>query len=220
MENNLRYADTGGVRKACSPRRVLVPLVSVLLALLPALNASAWRILYAEQFYKLYHEHLYHYPDDTMEDIYYLEQALKADFANPLYALAPVKDKTEWERYRDLFTMHVNLKLIAAYLTLGSKYDKQNAYFYNYPWKQQNLDSLALAEKAYRVAYGYWAKAKESSQKAWALRDVHLEAIEEWEDENFRIQDGDLDYQDTIDRTLAHLAAVRDQFQKMGPGTY
>ena len=220
MENNLGVADNRGVRKAACTRRVLIPLLSLLLLLLPVLDASAWRILYAEQYYKLYHEHLYHYPDDTMEDIYYLEQALKADFANPLYALAPIKDKTEWERYRALFSMHVNLKLIAAYLTLGSKYDKMNAYFYNYPWKQQNLDSLALAEKAYRVAYGYWARAQEWSQKAWALRDVHLEAIEEWEDENFRIQNGDLDYKDTIDRTLAHLASVRDQFQKMGPGTY
>ncbi len=63
---------------------------------------SAWRILYAEEYYQLYHEHLHHYPDDTMEDISYLETALKADFANPLYALTPIKDKTEWERYRAL----------------------------------------------------------------------------------------------------------------------
>ena len=218
MENNLRGADNGSVSRSPLAARLLC--VSVALFLVPALGASAWRILYAEQYYKLYHEHLYHYPDDTMEDIFYLEQALKADFVNPLYALTPIHNTTEWERYRDLFSMHVNLKLIASYLTLGTKYDKMNAYFYNYPWKQQNLESLTLAEKAYRVAYGYWAKAKEWSQKAWALRDVHLEAIEEWEDENFRIQNGDLDYQDTIDRTLAHLAAVRDQFQKMGPGTY
>ena len=215
MENNLRIADKRGVRKA-----PFVALVSLVMFLLPALGVSAWRIMYAEQYYKLYHEHLYHYPDDTMEDIFYLEQALKADFANPLYALAPIKDKTEWQRYRDLFTMHVNLKLIAAYLTLGSKYDKMTAYFYNYPWKKQNLESLATAEQVYRVAYGYWAKAKEWSSKAWALRDVHLDAIEEWEDENFRIQTGDLDYQDTIDRQLARLAKVRADFQGMGPGTY
>ncbi len=222
MENNLGPADKSGVNEARAAWLfpVFLLVMACLLITIPAPRASAWRILYAEQYYKLYHEHLYHYPDDTMEDIYYLEQALKADFANPLYALTPIKDKVEWERYRDLFTMHVNLKLIACYLTLGSKYDKMNAYFYNYPWKQQNLDSLALAEKAYRVAYGYWAKAQEWSLKAWSLRDVHLEAIEEWEDENFRIQNGDLDYKDTIDRTLAHLAAVRDQFQKMGPGTY
>ena len=194
----------------------LIPL----LLLIPALNVSAWRILYAEEYYKLYHEHLHHYPDDTMEDISYLETALKADFANPLYALAPIKDKTEWQRYRYLFTMHVNLKLIASYLTLGNKYDKMVAYFYNYPWKRQNLDSLNTAEQVYRVAYGYWAKAKEWSARAWAMRDIHLDAIEEWQDESFRIETGDLNYQETIDSQLARLAKVRSDFQNMDQSTY
>jgi hypothetical protein len=211
MENNRRNADIRGVRKAW-----LIPL----LLIVPILNVSAWRILYAEEYYKLYHEHLHHYPDDTMEDIYYLEAALKADFVNPLYAMAPIKDKTEWERYRDLFTMHLNLKLIASYLTLGNKYDKMVAYFYNYPWKRQNLESLNTAEQVYKVAYGYWTKAKEWSAKAWAMRDVHLDAIEEWEDENFRIETGDLDYQETIDAQLARLSKVRADFQKMDTTTY
>ncbi|MGA2977677.1 MAG: hypothetical protein ABSF77_20445 [Spirochaetia bacterium] len=195
-------------------------LLMVFLLLLPALTASAWRILYAEEYYQLYHEHLHHYPDDTMEDIFYLQEALQSDFANPLYALAPIKDKTEWERYRYLFSMHVNLKLVYSYLTLGSKYDKQAAYFYNYPWKQQNLDSLNTAEQLYKTASTYWTKAREWSAKAWAMRGVPLDKIDEWEDENFRIETGDLDYQDTIDRTLAHLSKVRADFQAMGPGTY
>ena len=194
----------------------LIPL----LLLIPTLSVSAWRILYAEEYYKLYHEHLHHYPDDTMEDIYYLETALKADFANPLYALAPIKDKTEWARYRYLFTMHVNLKLIASYLTLGNKYDKMVAYFYNYPWKRQNLESLNTAEQVYKVAYGYWTKAKEWSARAWAMRDVHLDAIEEWQDESYRIETGDLNYQDTIDAQLARLSKVRADFQKMDQSTY
>jgi hypothetical protein len=191
-----------------------------LLLVIPLLSLSAWRILYAEEYYKLYHEHLHHYPDDTMEDIFYLETALKSDFANPLYALTPIRDKTEWERYRDLFSMHLNLKLIAAYLTLGNKYDKMAAYFYNAPWKRQNLESLNTAEQVYRVAYGYWTKAKEWSAKAWALRDVHLDAIENWQDENYRIETGDLDYQETIDLQLSRLAKVRADFQKMDRNTY
>jgi hypothetical protein len=211
MENYLRIADTLSVRR--------VILIAALLVI-PVLSASAWRILYAEEYYKLYHEHLHHYPDDTMEDIFYLETALKSDFVNPLYALAPITNTTEWQRYRALFSMHVNLKLISSYLTLGQKYDKMAAYFFNYPWKQQNLDSLKTAEQVYKGAYGYWTKAQEWSAKAWALRDVHLDAIEEWEDENYRIQTGDLDYKDIIDSQLARLARVRDQFQKMGPGTY
>jgi hypothetical protein len=192
----------------------------LLLLCVPLLTVSAWRIMYAEQYYKLYHEHLYHYPDDTMEDIYYLESALKADFANPLYALAPIKDTTEWERYRDLFSMHVSLKLIYSFLTLGSKYDKMTAFFYNYPWKRQNLESLDKAEQAYKAAYGWWQKAKEWSAKAWAMRGTHLDHIEEWETENFRVETGDLDYQAIIDAQLARLAKVRADFQKMDKSTY
>ena len=211
MENNRGNADNRGVRKAW---------LAVLLLVIPLLSLSAWRILYAEEYYALYHEHLHHYPDDTMEDIYYLETALKSDFANPLYALAPIKDKMEWERYRSLFSMHLNLKLIACYLTLGNKNDKMTAFFYNAPWKRQNLESLDTAEQVYKVAYRYWTKAKEWSAKAWALRDLHLDAIEEWQDENFRIETGDLNYQETIDAQLTRLARVRADFQKMDKTTY
>ncbi len=71
--------------------------------LLPG-TASAWRILYAEQYYKLYSLPLHQYPDNTMENISYLELALKADFCNPLYALARIDNPREWERYRDAQT--------------------------------------------------------------------------------------------------------------------
>jgi hypothetical protein len=211
MENSHRSADKRDVKKA---------LFILLLMAFPLLGASAWRIIYAEEYYELYHEHLHHYPDDTLEDISYLESALKADFANPLYALAPIKDQVEWERYRYLFSMHVNLKLAMAYMTLGVKYEKQDAYFYNYPWKRQNLDSLVIAEKVYQAAYSYWAKAREWSARAWAMRAVRLSKIDEWEDECFRIETGDLDYKDTIDRQLTHLAKVRADFQAMTPATY
>jgi hypothetical protein len=193
---------------------------ALVLALLPLLPVSAWRILYKEQYYKLYHEHFYHYPDDTMESIHYLEEAAKADFANPLYALAKITNTTEWERYRYLFNLHVNLRLIYLYLTLGSKYDKQIAYFYNAPWKRQNLESIALAEQVYRAAYRYWEEARTWSARAWAMRTVHLEAIQEWEDECWRIETGNLDYREIIDEQLARLAKVRATFEAMDANTY
>jgi hypothetical protein len=191
-----------------------------LLLLLVFSQTSAGRIVYREQYYKLYHEHLHHYPDDTMESMYYLEQALKADFANPLYALAKINDTTDWEHYRDLFTMHVNLRLVYLSLTLGAKYDKQVAYFYNAPWKQQNLESLKLAEQAYTSALGYWEEAKKWSALAWDLRTVHLKEIQEWEDENTRIETGDLDYDRIIGKELDRLAGVRADFERMDQSTY
>jgi hypothetical protein len=191
----------------------------ILFFLLSASGLFAYRVLYAEQFYKLYHLHFYQYPDDTMENIYYLEQALKADFANPLYALAEIEDEEQWAQYRTLFKMHVNLKLVELYLTLGSKYDKMRAYFYNAPWREQNLESLELAEQAYRVALLYWSEAREwAARLPWLYHN--LEEIQIWEDERARIWSGDLDYGLIIGEHLDRLERVRRQFQSMDENTY
>jgi hypothetical protein len=191
----------------------------LLLLLAPAPQAPCYRVLYAEQYYKLYHLHFYQYPEDTLENIAYLELALKADFANPLYALARVEDRLQWAQYRTLFKMHANLKLTELYLTLGSKYDKMVAYFYNAPWKRQNLESLQQAESAYRLALGYW-----SESLAWAARlprlRYNLEQVQRWEDEWKRMVTGELDYRQIINGHLQRLARVRAEFQAMDDSTY
>ena len=195
-------------------------LLVVVLAVTAALPASAYKILYAEQWYQLFHEHFYQYPDDTMENIWYLEQALKSDFANPLYALTKINNKLQWERYRYLFYMHVNLLLIQQYRLLASKYDKRVAYFYNEPWKKQNLDSLKTAEKLYKVALEFWPVAEKWSQKAASLPLVQLNGIQYWEDESYRIQTGQLDYAKIIQMDLNHLDYVRQVFEQMNSSTY
>jgi hypothetical protein len=191
----------------------------LLLFLVPAPRAGSYRVLYAEQYYKLYHQHFYQYPDDTMENISYLEQALKADFANPLYALARIQDRQQWAQYRTLFKMHANLKLTELYLALGAKYDKMAAYFYNAPWRQQNLDSLEKAEAAYRVALGTWRESVGWAAGSPRLR-YNLEEIQRWEDEWKRIVVGDLDYREIIEGHLRRLARVRAEFQAMDQTTY
>ncbi|MBN1798985.1 MAG: hypothetical protein JW822_10430 [Spirochaetales bacterium] len=173
--------------------------------------AFAYKILYAEQFYKLFHLHFYQYPDDTMENISYLEQALKADFCNPLYALAKIETEIEYERYKSLFKMHINLKMIEQYLILGSKYDKFEVFFFhkNGPWKEDICQSLKTAEQAYRVALYYWEQAQKWSKKAWPLRMIHLDEIQHWSDENFRIETQDLDYKKIIQKHLARINKSR-----------
>jgi len=199
------------------------PRRAALLALLLALaagGASAYNVYFKEQFFKLYHQHYIQYPDDAIENIYWLERAKKADFCNPLYALATIEDERHWERYRYLFEMHLSLKLIEQHLILGSKYDKRVAYFYNAPWKDQNLESLRIAESAYRAALAYWREARELAAKAMAMRFVRLEEVQYWEDEAFRIEEGELDYADIIGEELARLQKVRAAFEKMDGSTY
>jgi hypothetical protein len=182
-------------------------------------SAHAYTILYAEQYYKLYHLHFYQYPEDTLENIWYLEQALKADFANPLYALAKINNPKEWERYRNLFKMHANLRLVQLNLTLANGWDKKVAYFYNAPWKEENLASLDQAEQIYEFARTYWDEAKKWSVLAKKSR-LHLPEIQNWEDESYRIETGELDFNHTIDKQLTRLEKVRKQFQNMNGSTY
>ncbi len=194
--------------------------LALILLILAAVPVSAYKILYAEQWYKLVHRHLYEDPDAAMENIYYLERALRADFANPLNALTPIKDEKEWERYRALFRMHVNLLLVQQTLALAVNYDKMQAYFYNYPWKAANLDSLNKAEAIYKTAFGYWNDAKTFAAQAENNPPMFFENIQFWIDEQDRISTGDLDYQKIIQKQLDRLAAVRAKFQAMNPQTY
>ncbi|MEX2442236.1 MAG: hypothetical protein WD492_01425 [Alkalispirochaeta sp.] len=183
-------------------------------------NAFAYRLTYREQLYRLYHQHFTMYPERIAENVYWLEQALRSDFANPLNALAEISNDREWEWYRYLFTMHVNLKLTDLYLQWGAQYMKFEAYFYNAPWQKENLESLDRAEDLFRYARHYWKAAQDWSQEAAPIRFVHLEEIQRWEDEHDRIRTGDLDYGRLIDRHLDRVAEVRAAFQAMDRDTY
>ena len=202
-------------------KRITIALAAILFL---ADNAplNAYFVTYKEQYYHLFHLHYIQYPDDTMENIYWLERALKADFANPLYALALIENETQWEKYRYLFTMHINIKLIEQHLFLGNKWNKRNAYFYNAPWKEQNLESLETAETCFRAALYYWEQAKIWAEKARArkFRFINLERAQFWEDEVYRMETGELDYGKTINRELNLLQKVRERFQAMDENTY
>jgi hypothetical protein len=183
---------------------------------------GAYYVQYKEQYYRLYHLHYIQNPNDSMENIYWLEQAIKADFANPLFALALIENETQWEKYRYLFMMHLHLKLIEQYLYLGNKWNKRNAYFYNAPWKEQNLESLKTAESCYRAALSYWEAAQSWAKKAQEkrFRFIDLGRTHFWQDEAARISSGDLDYGKIIGRELALLRDVRKKFEAMDKNTY
>jgi hypothetical protein len=185
-------------------------------------EAYPYPVYFKEQYYKLFHVHYIQAPDESVENIYWLEQAKKADFCNPLYALAPIGDKVQWERYRYLLDMHLNLKLIEQHLVLGSKFDKRKAYFFNAPWKEQNLESLKTAETAYRAALLYWDEASSLAMRAMKMRWTALDGADaaHWIDEAARIESGDLDYRGIIGDELARLEKVRAEFQAMDASTY
>ncbi|MDR0600573.1 MAG: hypothetical protein LBG84_10960 [Treponema sp.] len=198
----------------------LVLLLIALLSLLIPPGLNAYVIMYKEQYYRLFHVHYNQYPDDTVENIYWLERALGANFTNPLYALALIETEEEYEKYRYLFMMHLNLKMIEQYLFLANKYNKRRAFFYNAPWKELNLKSLGIAENCFENARSYWAEAASWAEKArdrrFRFTRLHGNGVEFWEDEAYRIiEQKTLDYGKTIDRELALLRSVREQFQAL-----
>jgi len=201
-------------------RTLRAALGALLFLILLAGPLDAYALIYAEDYYELYHRHLNQSTDDIMENIIWLERALSTDFRNPLYALGRVETAEQWARYRALFRMHVNLELIKLYRTFGSKYQKVTAYFFNYPWKRQNLESLDTAETLYRQAYYYWSQARQVAAEAWTMRSQRLEGLEAWVTEDFRIVTGALDYQKILDSDLRKIQKVRADFQSMGAGTY
>lgn len=194
----------------------------LLLITASTLPLQAWVVRYKEQFYRLYHTHYNRDPDHVMENIYWLERALEADFANPLHAIGRITNEKEWEKYRYLMMMHLNLKLVEQHLRLGVQWDKQVAYFFNAPWREQNLDSLNTAETCYRTALVYWNEAKLWAEKASVreFRFLFLTDLQFWEDERARITDGTLNYERTINRELTRLEKVRADFLAMDENTY
>lgn len=182
----------------------------------------AYMVKYKEDYYKLFHVHYQQYPDDVMENIYWLEQAVKADFCNPLYAPCKINSQDEWEKYRYLFMMHVNLKLIEQHLRLGRTYDKKNVNFYDAPWKDLYIENLEKTLSCYQAGLYYWQEAKLWAEKAGTkkFRFMNLQDIQYWEDERERINTGSLDYEKILNREIERVQKNIESFKNMDESIY
>lgn len=176
----------------------------LLFASLPLENANAYMVKYKEDYYRLYHVHYQQYPDDCMENIYWLEKAVKADFCNPQFAEVKIKTEKEWEKYKYLFQMHLNLKLIEQHMRLGRIYDKREIYFYDGPYKDEYLRNLEKCLSCYKAGLYYWQEAKLWAEKANAssFNYLFITGKQAWEDERERISNGKLDYEKILTREI------------------
>ncbi|MBO4856907.1 MAG: hypothetical protein J5527_00135 [Treponema sp.] len=188
-------------------RLFLLISLSIFFFTVPLTTANAYMVKYKEDFYKLYHVHYQQYPDDCIENIYWLEKAVQADFCNPLFANPEIKTEKEWEKYRYLFQMHLNLKLIEQHLRLGRTYDKKCIYFYDAPWKDEYLRNMEKALSCYKAGLYYWQEAKVWFEKADApsFNFLFLTSEQNWEDERERIRTGELNYEKMLTREINRL---------------
>ncbi|MCR5284792.1 MAG: hypothetical protein K6D95_04270 [Treponema sp.] len=193
-------------------------IISGLLFFLISLsNLNAYMVKYKEDWYKLYHVHYQQYPDDCIENIYWLEQAVKADFCNPQFCDFKVTNEKQWEKYRYLFQMHINLKLIEQHLRLGRTYDKKCIYFYDSPWKDEYLRNMQKALSCYKAGLYYWQEAKIWYEKANApsFNFLFITEKQNWEDERERIYTGELNYERMLNREIERLEKNIAELEEM-----
>lgn len=182
--------------------KVLVLFIAV--SFIPVTKPDAFMVKYKEDYYKLYHVNYKQRPDDCIENIYWLEKAVRADFCNPLYARAKITNEDQYEKYRYLFMMHLNLKLIEQHIRLGRNYDKVAFCFYEAPWKDEYRRNLEKTKAAYEAGYYYWKEACLWAEKAniGKFKFLFIQELQNWEDERERISNGKLDYKFMLDREL------------------
>lgn len=198
-------------------KSILFLVLAAVLFTVPLQKASAYFVTYKEEYYNLYHVHYQQYPDDVMENIYWLEKAVKADFCNPQFVGFKITDEKQWEKYRYLFQMHLNLKLIEQYLRLGRTYDKKSVYFYDAPYKEDYLNNLDTALKCYNTALYYWQEVKVWCEKANApsFNFLFVTDRQNWEDERERIVNGELNYEKMLNREINRVEKNIEELNQM-----
>ena len=170
----------------------------------------------------VYHQHFYATVESTDENIFYLQQALNADFANPLNALTRIENEREWACYRALFRMKCHQLILEEYRKQASKFDKREAYFYNQPYRHIILRSLEMALLNYERALACWPKVKEYADETGKpeYRWIHFDTLYKWQEDAHRMRTGDLDYGEIISKDIARLKSVRQKLEEMDENTY
>ncbi len=168
------------------------------------------RVVFVEDFYKLYRHNLYGDTAAHIANIYYLKKALIAaetnmwwahpvksygyvryDWANPPHDQdheAPYSEKHH-AKYKELMKMRICLLLTKSYLKLGSRYDSANIYWFNIEYYKDLLKGYGIAETLYKEAQKFWRKTKKYVDVCWQQRKIDLQGIEmdQMEDEVYKI---------------------------------
>ena len=140
-----------------------------------------WYPKHVEDFFLLYSLKQLYKQEEVRRNIYFLKLALTKHFRHPQQALIQINTPEEYHKYRLLIFMHINLKIMRSYLTLGSLFDKRHLYFYNLDFSKELKESFTVAEGFYKEAIPYWKKsqkyAEEASKYGFELNLDTLESI-------------------------------------------
>lgn len=147
---------------------------------------------YLEDYYELYGLKEYYNENTLRKNIDRLKTALNCKFRHPSMALVKVETEKEYEKYRNLLFMHINLLIMRNQMTIASRYDKQRIYFFNLDFAREIRESLNTADQYYGEAEPYWQRAREYARKASAIKITTLLSF--MESERYSIIRGELDF--------------------------
>ncbi len=167
---------------------------------------------YLEDYYLLYGLKLYYNENTLRRNIDMLKTALNSKFRHPSQALIKIETEDEYQKYRRLMFMHINLLIMRSYMRIASRYDKQKVYFYNADFAKEINESLDTADKIYNEAVPYWNRARDYAEKASDIKlTTDLGFIET---ERYNIVRGDLDFGYIIDRHRDDISKKREDLKK------
>lgn len=167
---------------------------------------------YVEDYYLLYGLKMYYNENTLRKNIDMLKTALNSKFRHPSHSLIKIETEDEYQKYRRLMYMHINLLIMRSYMRIASRYDKQKVYFYNADFAKEINESLDTADKLYNEAVPYWNKARDYAEKASDIKlTTDLGFIET---ERYNIVRGELDFGNIIDKHLDNIKKKREDLQK------
>jgi hypothetical protein len=172
------------------------------------------KIRYKEEFFQLYNRWLYSDLDSTSRNIFFLELAYTMPFNTPIKALVPVTNETQYDKYKSLLMMRICVLLAQEYINYANFFMKEHIYFYNREFFKDYLDGYDIAEFYYNSARKYWHEAIEHARIARSIRGFKMDLnFNGWnydfEEEAYRIVNGMVYYDETIDRRLARIERNR-----------
>ncbi|MCB1188883.1 MAG: hypothetical protein H7A23_05830 [Leptospiraceae bacterium] len=178
-----------------------------------------WEPKHLEDFYQLYGLTQHYNENELRKDIYFLKIGLRKKFRHPRNALCHIKNEKTYYKYRNLMFMHINLRIMRAYMRLASKYDKRHLYFYNLDFAHELKNSFKIANDFYNAALPYWKESKKYAENAdQIVEEIDLGTIET---ERFEIMNKKLDFERIITDHLLRLDKKRqtvDEFLAKNPG--
>ena len=165
---------------------------------------------YLEDYYELYGMKEYYNENSLRMNIQRLKTGLESKFRHPSEALVPTENDEEYQKYRNLLFMHLNLLIMRNTMTIAARYNLHKIKFYSRDFAKEISESMDIAKRTYEEAIPYWKEAVKYAKNASKIKiTTGLGFIES---ERYSIVNNELDF-DRIIR--GHMKKIDEKKKKL-----